>query len=131
LSFDVNGIEPDITGKQCLGFYLIQQQKSGVITDSVDVAYLKFEDHWSTLHFEGETIFWKKSEMPLEPVNNCLSTRLILLNLNEVDGIVGCVLNKITYSSNEKTIFVDFEFTDGKTLKFKHYGDNDHTSIEY
>ena len=129
MSFDVNGDEPDIIGKQCEGVYLLQHQEDGVISDQANVAYFKFESEWLKFYFDGENCFWRICEMPSEPVNSCLSTCLVLLNLNEFDGVVGCSLNNIQYNRNDKFVFVSFDFTGGKTLKFKHDSYNDFTSV--
>jgi len=129
LSFHINGVEPDIVGKQCQGLYLIQQQEGEDISDPANVAYFKFEDSWLKLHFDGETIFLRTGEEPSEPVNSCLSTCLVLLNLNELDGVVGRTLKKITYGSTNEAVFANFEFSGGKVLKFQHNGYDDYTSI--
>ncbi|MGF1689579.1 hypothetical protein L4C36_23505 [Photobacterium japonica] len=129
MSFHINGVEPDIAGKQCQEFYLIQQQEGENITDPANVAYFKFENRWLKLHFDGESIFWRTGELPSEPVNSCLSTCLVLLNLNEFEGVVGSTLKEVTYDSNNEVVFANFEFTSGKVLKFQHYGHDDYTSI--
>lgn len=131
MSFNINGNEPSITGKVCKGFYLIQHQEGESISDQANVTYFKFDNNWVKLHFDGETIFWRESEEPSEPVNNCLSTCLSLLNLSELEGVVEHVLTDIVYGSDERHVWVNLVFSSDKKLTFKHHGYDDYTTINY
>ena len=101
LSFHINGEEPSIKGKVCEGFYLIQHQEGESITDQANVAFFRFSGNWIKLHFDGETIFWRASGKPSEPVNDRLSTCLVLLNLSELEGVVEHKLSNIAYGSDD------------------------------
>lgn len=129
MSYHINGNEPDIAEKVCQGLYLIQHQESESITDQANTIFLKFGDCWFQLHFDGETIFWRESEKPSEPVNSSLSTYLSLLNLCELEGIVDYVLKAIEYGSNDESVWVKLNFSSGRTLVFTHHGYNDYTTI--
>jgi hypothetical protein len=129
LSFHLNGDEPAIKGQVCQGFYLIQHQEGESITDQANVAFFKFDGHWVKLYFDGETIFWRNSEKPSEPVNDRLSTCLVLLNLCEFEGVVEHKLNNIEYGSDNKHVWAKLEFSSDHVLLFKHNGYDDYTSV--
>ena len=129
MSFNINGKEPSIIGKVCKSLYLIQQQEGDVVTDPANVAYFKFEDNWFKLSFDGDTVFWREQELPSEPLNDNLNCCLVLLNLGELDGVIGLVLEDIEYSSNDESLMANFKFKSGKTLSFKHNCYDDFTSI--
>lgn len=129
MSFYINGVEPDIVGKQCKGFYLIQQQEGETITDPANFAYLKFDEEWLKFCFDGGTIFWRSGESPSEPVNTSLTNSLVLVNLNEFNGVVSHVLKAVGYESNNESVSAIFEFVDGVTIKFQHHSYDDYTSV--
>jgi len=130
LAFHVNGDEPGIVGEECQGLYLIQQQEGKSIIDPANIAYFKFAGSWIKLHFDGDTIFWRRSDIPSEPVNDNLSNCLALLNLCELDGVVGYALNSITYDGGKDYVGVKLEFSSHKTLSFKHHDFDDYTTID-
>ncbi|OZG73788.1 hypothetical protein BTA51_08240 [Hahella sp. CCB-MM4] len=129
MNFYINGEEPAIKGKVCRGFYLIQHQEGESITDQANVAFFKFDGHWIKLHFDDEIIFWRGSESPSEPVNDRLSTCLVLLNLCEFKGVIGHRLNDIEYGSEEEHVWAKLEFSSGQTLLFKHHAHDDYTTV--
>ncbi|WP_432460514.1 hypothetical protein [Agarivorans sp. QJM3NY_25] len=129
MSFNINGSEPDIIGKLCQGFYLIQQQEAEVVTDPANTTFLKFDGEWVKLCFDGETIFWRDTELPSVPVNNCFSNCLLLLNLNEFEGVVGFEVKSISYDSNGESVFAYITFSSGITLKFEYHGYDDYTQV--
>ncbi|MEW7973265.1 MAG: hypothetical protein AB2810_03525 [Candidatus Thiodiazotropha endolucinida] len=129
MSYQVNGNEPAIVGKICEGLYLVQHQENGSITDPSNVALFRFDDNWVKLYFDGGTIFWRESEAPSEPVNGNLLTCLSLLNLCELEGVVGHKLNSIEYNGDNKHVWATLQFTSGKTLLFKHNSYDDYTAI--
>ena len=93
------------------------------------LALFKFDGNWVKLHFDGETIFWRESEEPNEPVNRSLSTCLSLLNLYEFEGVVGHKLHSIEYDSDEEHVSVKLQYSHGKILLFKHHGYDDYATI--
>lgn len=128
MEYQINGDEPKITGKKCEGVYLIQQQEGESVTDPANTIYLKFDSVWSKLCFDGDTIFWRH-EVPSEPVNHNIEICLSLLNLCELDGVVGNDLNKIQYSWDGEAVSAEFNFSSGKSLKFVHNCYEDFTVI--
>lgn len=129
LNFHINGEEPAIVGEVCQGFCLIQHQEGDAITDQANMALFKFAGSWFKLHFDGETIFWRATEKPSEPVNDRLSTCLVLLNLCEFEGVVDSTLKDIEYGGDEEAVWVKLHFSSGKTLLFKHHAYDDYTTI--
>ena len=129
MNININGKEPSIVGKKCQSFFLIQQQEKDVIINPVNSAYFKFARQWFQLCFDGNTVFWRENIAHQEPVNNDLSCCLVLLNLSELEGVVGSILESIKYESNEETISLFLNFTSGKRLHFKYYAFKDYTSI--
>lgn len=129
MNYHINGDEPDIAEKVCRGFYLIQHQENESITDKANTAFLKFGSCWFKLHFDGETIFWRESEKPSEPVNSTISTSLSLLNLCELEGVVDHMLKAIEYGSNDESVWVKLKFSSGSVLVLTHYGYDDYTTI--
>jgi hypothetical protein len=128
MEYQINGDEPEIVGEKCIGLYLIQHQEGKSITDPANTVYLKFESVWSKLCFDGSTIFWRK-EAPSEPVNSNVSSCLVLLNLCELGGVVGNLLEKIEYSGSEEMVSAKFTFSGGKEIEFIHNSYDDFTSI--
>lgn len=116
-------------GKICQGFYLSQYQENMQITDFANVAYFKFGSEWHRLYFEGSTIFWRNDQRPIEAVNSDLNSISSLVNLSEMESVVGCKILSIVYSSNESEICVIFSFSSGTNLKFIHHSDEDSTKI--
>jgi len=128
MAYQINGDEPNIIGKKCGGLYLIQQQEDESITDPANTIYLEFDSVWSKLCFDGGTIFWR-NESPSEPVNDNIGVCLVLLNLCELDGVVGSELVKIQYSGNDELVSAVLCFSSGKKLTFAHNCYDDFTSI--
>lgn len=129
MNFHINGDEPSIKDKVCEGFYLIQHQEGELITDQANVAFFKFAGNWVKLHLDGETIFWRESGKPIEPVNDRLSTCLVLLNLSEFEGVVEHKLSSIAYGSDNEHVWVKLKFSSGLELLFKHNSYDDFTSV--
>ncbi len=129
MEFDINGEEPNIIGKNCQGLRLIQLQEGSSITDPANTTYLNFENTWFKLYFDGGTIFWRSAESPSEPVNNNLSSCLVLLNLSELDGVVGYTLENIEYTAKENTVSSKLIFSGGKALYLIHNCNEDFTTI--
>jgi hypothetical protein len=129
LGFNINGKEPSIVGKLCKSLYLIQQQEADSVTDPANVAYFNFDEKWVKLSFDGETIFWRENESPSEPINHDLACCLVLLNLSELQGVVGQRLERIEYSSDDESVSAKLTFSSGKFLRFTHNGYDDYTSI--
>ncbi len=129
MSFHINGDEPDIIGRKCQGFYLIQQQEKEQITDPANTAFLKFNETWIKLCFDGGTIFWRSRKEPLQPVNDSLFNALVLVNLSELEGVVGYALDRILYDGDSDTVSAKLIFSGGCTICFKHYGYDDYTTI--
>ncbi len=127
----IKGDQPEIIGDLCQGFCLNQQQENSKITDPANVSYFKFSDKWIRLYFEGSTIFWSDSDVPTEPVNDQLEYALVLVNLNEMDGIVGSQLETITYEGDTLSTKVTLVFSSSKTIKLEHFGDSDITKINF
>ena len=123
----LNGDEPQIVGSACEAFYLLQHQIDGAISDPANVAYLKFPCGWVRLYFDGNTIFWRNSEEPLEPINDRVSSMLVLANLSEMKGVIGSVLQSIEYWGTASEVGSRLFFTSGKVLSFRHLADNDRT----
>ena len=130
LSHQINGVEPPIIGKKCQGFYLIQYQENNLITDPANTVFLKFDDVWFRLYFDGNTIFWRESIEPEEPCNANNSSCSVLVNLCGCLEIVDCELINIIYSSGDDFIEVKLQFNSGKVLLFKHFPFEDYTIIE-
>lgn len=97
--------EPDIIGQQCQEFYLLQHQINGQMSSSANVAYFKFENCWIRLYFEPLMIFWDDDQAPMEPINSDLESMLVLVNLNEINGVIGCVLKSIEYGVKDNNVF--------------------------
>lgn len=62
-------------------------------------------------------------------MNDRLSACLVLLNLCELEGVVGSTLKQIEYGSDEESIWARLEFSSGVKLLFKHHGYDDYTTI--
>ncbi len=82
------------------------------------------------LYFEANTIFWREDELPLEPVNSSFESALVLVNLNEMDGIVGSSVNFIKYESTESEVGAKITFSSGVTLEFVHNFNLDTTRVK-
>lgn len=74
-------------------------------------------------------VFWGEGQEPLEPVNSDLESMLVLVNLNEMNGVVGCVLKSIEYGVKENNVFVSLAFESGKCLVFSHNTETDTTNV--
>jgi hypothetical protein len=116
----LNGNAPKIIGAACSGFYLMQHQVNGLLSDPANSAYFKFNDSWLQLCFDGNTIFWRRTEMPGEPVNDRLSSVLVLLNLKEMEGIVGSTPHSVSYWGSEAEVGAILQFASGMELVFAH-----------
>jgi hypothetical protein len=121
--------EPKILGQECQEFYLLQHQVNNEISSFANVAYFKFENRWVRLYFEPLMVFWGEGQEPLEPVNSDLESMLVLVNLNEMNGVVGCVLKFIEYGVKENNVFVSLAFHGGKYLVFSHNTETDTTNV--
>jgi len=121
--------QPEIIGQLCEGFYLMQHQFNFEISELVNVAYFKFSHRWVRLYFEPLMVFWGEGDAPLEPINTDLENLLVLVNLNEMNGIVGSVLKSVEYGVKENNVLVSLAFESGKTLVFAHSSESDATSI--
>lgn len=131
MQYTINGDEPNILGRKCEGFVLSQIQESLRITDPANVVYLKFTGDWFRLYFDGDTIFWRKDEeISLDPVNSNIDCCTTILNLNEMDGVVGFTLESIDYNSSEVGVSVKLIFLQGKILEFAHDGNQDVTQLK-
>jgi hypothetical protein len=122
LSSHLNGEELSIKGKVCQGHYLNQHQEGESITDQVNVALFKFD---------GETIIWRNYEKPSEPVNDRLSTCLVLLNICEFEGVVEHILNNIEYGGDNKHVWAKLEFSRVLVLHFEHNRYDDYASVNF
>ncbi|MCL1037642.1 hypothetical protein L2750_10820 [Shewanella submarina] len=129
MGFNINGKEPNIVGKLCKSLYLIQQQEGDTVTDPANMAYFNFDGKWFKLCFDGETIFWRENESPSEPINQDLACCLVLLNLSELQGVVGQRLERIEYSCDHESVSAKLTFNSGKFLRLTHNGFDDYTSI--
>lgn len=125
----LNGIEPEVVGKICDGLYLSQYQENFQIVDYSNVAYFLFGSEWYRLYFEGNTIFWRTDGPPMEAVNSDLNSVTALVNLNELESVVGRSVLSISYSSNEIEVSATISFSGGAYLKFIHDGEEDYTKI--
>ncbi|TVO53457.1 hypothetical protein [Denitromonas halophila] len=123
----LNGDQPPIIGCVCTAFYLVQHQVDGEITDPANVAYFKFSSGWVRLYFEGNTIFWRGSEQPHEPVNDGHSRMLVLANLSEMKGVIESALESIEYWGTSTEVGANLRFAGGKELSFRHLGNCDAT----
>lgn len=123
----LNGDEPRIVGTICEAFYLMQHQIDGQIADPANVAYFKFPCGWVRLCFDGNTIFWRESEQPLEPVNDSPSSMLVLVSLCEMDGVIGSNLQSVEYWGTLNEVGARLCFASGKVLAFRHLADHDKT----
>lgn len=65
----------------------------------------------------------------MEAVNSDLNSISSLVNLSEMESVVGCKILSIAYSSNESEVRVEISFSSGTNLKFIHNGDKDSTKI--
>ncbi|MES2325534.1 MAG: hypothetical protein V4633_25065 [Pseudomonadota bacterium] len=127
--FYLNGDEPRIVGAVCTAFFLLQHQVDSALHDPVNVAYFQFGKGWWQLSLEGSTIFWRESVQPSEPVNDRLSSMLVLVNLSEMLGVIGCELESITYTGSAEEITATLSFVGGQCLEFRHLGDDDVTLV--
>lgn len=125
----LNGTEPEVVGKICDGFYLSQFQENLQIVDYSNVAYFLFGTEWHRLYFDGNTIFWRTDGPPMEAVNSDLNCITVLVNLSELESVVGRSVLSISYSSNEIEVSATISFSGGSNLKFIHDGVEDHTKI--
>ncbi|WP_417071019.1 hypothetical protein [Niveibacterium terrae] len=125
----LNGDEPPVLGASCSGFYLMQHQVDGVLSDPANSAYFKFNDAWLQLCFDGNTIFWRKTEIPGEPVNDRISSVLVLLNLNEMKGVVGSTLDDVRYWGSAVEVGALLHFSSGVELTFTHQSLRDATLV--
>ena len=126
----LNGEQPPILGEICEGFYLQQYQEHQQVVDPANVAYLKFKGSWIRLYFDGDTIFWRESGPPTEPVNSGVDSGLVLVNLCEMSGVVGARLDAISCSGSEHFIEAALSFSSGRTLTFQHFGERDVTIFD-
>jgi hypothetical protein len=121
--------QPEIIGQLCQGFYLSQHQINYRISAFANETYLKFANRWVRLYFEPLMVFWGEICAPQEPVNSDLESMLVLVNLNEMNGVVGCVLKSIEYGVKENNVFVSLAFEGGKCLVLSHDTETDTTSV--
>lgn len=128
MEYHLNGNEPEIIGKKCCGLCLIQHQEGNSVTDPANTIYFKFDSIWSKLCFDGSTIFWRR-ESPSDPVNDNIGSCLVLLNLSELNGVNGCLLEEIEYFGDDEKITAKFNFSSGKILEFTHHCYEDFTMI--
>lgn len=127
----LNGEQPPILDELCEGFYLQQYQEQQQVVDPANVAYLKFRGSWVRLYFDGNTIFWRASDPPTEPLNSGVDSGLVLVNLGDIFGVAGARLDAILYRGNEKLVEAVLSFSSGRTLKFQHLGGQDITIFDY
>lgn len=130
MSFQINGDLPDIVGKKSQSLIVIQQQEDETITDPANTVFFKFSDGWIRLCLDGSTVFWRNSEPPSNPINSKISSCLVMLNLCELDGVIGFVLSDVDYFSDDVKVIVKMKFLSGKTLQFTHYGYEDYTTLD-
>ena len=109
----------------------MQHQINCQISSFATVAYFKFENRWVRLYFEPLMIFWGEGEdqAPMEPVNSDLESMLVLVNLNEMNGVVGFSLKSIEYGVKENNVIASLTFESGKCLVFSHNTETDTTNV--
>jgi hypothetical protein len=128
-TYYLDGDEPPVHGTACSGFYLMQHQVDGALSDPASSAYFNFNETWLQLCFDGNTIFWRKTAMPGEPVNDRLSSVLVLLNLNEMEGVVGSTLGVVRYWGSEDEVGASLQFASGVEVVFTHLSHQDTTLV--
>jgi hypothetical protein len=129
MEFSLIREEPQIIGQECQEFYLVQHQINCEISSFANVAYFKFKNRWVRLYFEPLMIFWGEGQEPLEPVNSDLESMLVLVCLNEMNGVVGCALESIEYGVKDNNVFTSLAFQGGKCLVFSHNTQTDTTKV--
>lgn len=125
-----NGEEPAIVGRRCRAFHLLQHQSKGSISDPANVAFFQFDTTWVRLYFEADTIFWRPSEPPEPPVNDGLTSQLVLVNLAALDEVVGQTLERLEYWGTDTEIGASLAFAPGAKLLFRHRPLEDRTLVE-
>ncbi|MFO1368945.1 MAG: hypothetical protein U1F46_08115 [Marinagarivorans sp.] len=121
--------QPEIIGQICQGFCLTQYQSNYEVSSFANEAYFKFAEVWVRLYFEPFMVFWGEGHAPQEPVNSDIESMLVLVNLNEMSGVVGCVLKSIEYGVKQNNVFVSLSFEGGKCLVISHNTEADTTNI--
>ncbi|WAJ39135.1 hypothetical protein OU800_07885 [Pseudomonas sp. GOM7] len=126
----INGEEPQLLGLQCTGFVLQHFYEGLQITDQVNVAHLCFNERWYRLYFECGTVFWRVSEKPEAGQNTDLAFGLLLNDLSGVAGIVGHVVERVSYEGSEAgDVQVNIELSGGRILKFIYNCEADSTRL--
>lgn len=128
-TYYLNGDEPPSEGDACSGFYLMQHQVDGALTDPVNLAYFKFNDGWLQLCFDESTIFWRTTTIPREPLNDRLSSVLVLVNLSKMPGVVGARIDTVRYWGSNTEIGASLQFSSGVELVFTYLSNRDITLV--
>jgi hypothetical protein len=126
----INGQEPPLLGLQCTGFVLQHFYEGLQITDQVNVAHLRFEDQWYRLYFECGTVFWRVGEKPEASQNTDLAFGLLLNDLSGVHGIVGQLVEAVSYEGTEAgDVQASIHLSGGRVLKFAYSCEADATRL--
>lgn len=124
------GEEPPV-GAACESFQVLQMQEGATICDPAMVTFVQFDGVWYHLCFEGDTAFWRGADPPAQPTNHDLKRATALVDLSDMEGIVGSCLLQLVYGSDEATVSLELRFDGGGAVVLRHSHDGDATSLEY
>jgi hypothetical protein len=130
LNYCVNGEEPKLEGLLCTGFVLEHFYEGLQITNQVNVAHLCFNERWYRLYFECGTVFWRVSEKPEAGQNTDLAFGSLLNDLSGMAGIVGEVVEQVSYEGSEAgDVQASIGLSGGRVLKFAYTCETDSTRL--
>ncbi|WP_133000072.1 hypothetical protein [Luteimonas arsenica] len=130
MSFHINGIEPELSGKVCTGLAVQHFYEGARIADPANVVFFCFDGVWHRIYFETYTVFWRSGQAPESPINATLDYGLLINHLTDLPGIVGQRLENVSYSSTEHgDVSAKFLFSGGKELTLRYDTGADFTQI--
>lgn len=110
----VDGTRPALEGRVCQAFVCQQFLVDGQLEDAANVVFLKFDDVWSRLYFDG-MIFWRLCEKPPHPFEVAeKGWSYQHVDVGAVADVIGRKL--VRYQTSDEPMRVSFEFDNGKRI---------------